>query len=130
VDAQTGIITTVAGNGTKAMLVTMARATSASLNLPQGISVDDAGNLYIADTGNNRIRKVDAQTGIITTLPEAARAFRGTATNLPGKIYSREASGESHSFRGFGSKGTITGGGCAGRMNIRELSRHIPSAST
>jgi len=43
-------------------------ATSASLKSPVGIAVDGAGNLYIADSSNNRIRRVDAQTGVITTV--------------------------------------------------------------
>ena len=43
-------------------------ATSAGLNLLEGVAVDAAGNLWVADTGNNRIRKVNATTGIITTV--------------------------------------------------------------
>ncbi len=43
-------------------------ATSAYLNSPRGIKVDSSGNIYIADYGNNRIRKVTAATGIITTI--------------------------------------------------------------
>ena len=39
----------------------------AELNKPTGVAVDGAGNLYIADSGNNRIRKVTAGSGIITT---------------------------------------------------------------
>ncbi len=42
-------------------------ATSAGLNFPEGVAVDAAGNLYIVDRDNNRIRKVDT-TGIITTV--------------------------------------------------------------
>src|SRR5207302_1836662 len=43
-------------------------ATSAELNEPTGVAVDSAGNLFIADYGNNRIRRVDAATGVITTV--------------------------------------------------------------
>ena len=43
-------------------------ATAAELYQPQGIAVDRAGNIYIADTWNDRIRKVDAKTHIITTI--------------------------------------------------------------
>jgi RHS repeat-associated protein len=50
-------------------------ATSAQLNWPQGTAVDGAGNLYIADTGNNRIRKVSASTGIITTVAGTGYSF-------------------------------------------------------
>ncbi len=42
-------------------------ATNASLNYPYGVALDASGNLYIADTYNNRIRKVDTN-GIITTV--------------------------------------------------------------
>src|SRR5579883_1760779 len=43
-------------------------ATAARLTNPRGIAVDSAGNLYIAEKGNNRVRRVDASTGIITTV--------------------------------------------------------------
>ncbi len=68
VDAGTGIITTVAGNGTFGFSGDGGPATSAQLNAPFGVALDSAGHLYIADTGNQRIRKVDAETGIITTV--------------------------------------------------------------
>jgi sugar lactone lactonase YvrE len=62
-----GIITTVAGNGTRGFSGDGGSATAAKLNSPLGLAVDAAGNLYIADTGNGRIRKVDTN-GIITTV--------------------------------------------------------------
>ena len=68
VDAETGIITTVAGNGTEGFSGDDGPATEASLKNPFGIFVDIAGNLYIADSNNQRIRKVDASSGIITTV--------------------------------------------------------------
>ncbi len=68
VDAGTGIITTVAGNGTFGFSGDGGPATSAQLNAPFGVALDSAGHLYIADSGNQRIRKVDAETGIITTV--------------------------------------------------------------
>jgi sugar lactone lactonase YvrE len=64
----TGIISTVAGNGTGGFAGDGAAAISAELNQPWGVTVDGSGNLYIADTTNQRIRKVDALTGIITTV--------------------------------------------------------------
>jgi trimeric autotransporter adhesin len=75
VAAGTGIITTVAGIGTASYSGDGGAATSAGLQGPQGVAVDSAGNLYIADYGNNRVRKVAAGTGIITTV-----AGIGTAT--------------------------------------------------
>ena len=68
VAAATGIITTVAGNGTAGYTGDGGLATSAELKGPQGVSVDSAGNLYIADFNNFRIRKVNAATGVITTV--------------------------------------------------------------
>ncbi len=64
---EAGIITTIAGNGTAGFGGDGGLATGAQLNNPIGISFDVAGNLYIADYYNNRIRKVDA-AGIISTV--------------------------------------------------------------
>jgi uncharacterized protein (TIGR03437 family) len=61
-----GIITTIAGNGSHGFAGDGGPATSAQLQDPQGLAVDSAGNLYIADNLNNRVRKVNA-AGIITT---------------------------------------------------------------
>ena len=62
-----GIITTVAGNGTNGYSGDGGAATNAKLNYPSGVAVDAIGNLFIADYGNNRIRKVGIN-GIITTV--------------------------------------------------------------
>jgi uncharacterized protein (TIGR03437 family) len=62
-----GIITTVAGNGTQGFSGDGGPAISAFLNNPEGVAVDASGNLFIADSGNSRIRKVSA-SGIITTV--------------------------------------------------------------
>ncbi len=68
VDAITGIITTVAGNGSYGFSGDGGPAISASLKAPTGLAIDDDGNIYIADYYNSRIRKVDATTGVITTI--------------------------------------------------------------
>ena len=68
-----GIITTVAGNGTQGYSGDGGAATNAELNYPAGVAVDATGNLFIADSINNRIRKVGTN-GIITTV-----AGNGTA---------------------------------------------------
>ena len=62
-----GTITTVAGTGTAGILRRRGRATSAELNQPWGVAVDSSGNLYIADTLNNLVRKVNT-SGTITTV--------------------------------------------------------------
>jgi sugar lactone lactonase YvrE len=61
-----GVMTTVAGNGTRGYSGDGGPATSAELTQPQGVAVDGAGNLYIADGGNQRIRKV--ANGVIATV--------------------------------------------------------------
>lgn len=58
----TGIISTVAGNGTMGFSGDGGISTSAQLNGPEGVWVDNAGYMYIADMGNQRIRKVDPPT--------------------------------------------------------------------
>ena len=68
IDYQTKKITTVAGVTQSGYTGDLGLATSASLNLPEGVSVDLNENIYIADTGNHRIRRVDFSTGIITTV--------------------------------------------------------------
>lgn len=67
VDAASGLITTVAGTGTAGYGGDNGAATSAMLNFPRAVAIDGSGTLYIADTSNNRIRKVTS-TGIISTL--------------------------------------------------------------
>jgi sugar lactone lactonase YvrE len=67
VSAATGIITTVAGTGVGGYSGDGGPSTSAGLNSPRRVAFDASGNLYIADQGNHRIRRVDAVTEIITT---------------------------------------------------------------
>jgi uncharacterized protein (TIGR03437 family) len=71
-----GIITTFAGNGSAGSGGDGGAATSAQLNAPQGLAVDSAGNLYIADTQNHRVRKVTAST-ISTVAGSGTAGFGG-----------------------------------------------------
>ncbi len=68
VSVSTGIITTMAGNGGQGYSGDNVAATSAALNLPSAIALDGAGNLYIADGANRRVRMVSTATGVITTV--------------------------------------------------------------
>jgi uncharacterized repeat protein (TIGR02543 family) len=77
-----GIITTVAGNGTPGYSGDGGPATSAQLQGPGGVAVDSAGNLYIADAYNSAIRKVNAG-GIITTVAGTPGSFSYTGDNGP-----------------------------------------------
>jgi len=65
---QPGDIATVAGDGATGYSGDGRRATNAELYYPRGVGVDTAGNIYIVDRGNERIRKVTASTGIISTV--------------------------------------------------------------
>jgi DNA-binding beta-propeller fold protein YncE len=76
VDARTGLIRTVAGNGKAGFSGDEGPAVSASLHEPHSIQLDGKGNLYICDIRNHRIRRVNLKSGIITT-------FAGTGERAP-----------------------------------------------
>jgi uncharacterized protein (TIGR03437 family) len=77
-----GIISTIAGTGLARFDGDGGPATEASLNKPTGIAIDMAGNIWIADEGNKRIRKIDS-AGFITTVAGNGLAFVGNCTNGP-----------------------------------------------
>ncbi|MFN8040870.1 MAG: fibronectin type III domain-containing protein [Acidimicrobiales bacterium] len=125
-----GTITTVAGSGSSGFSGDGAQATSAKLRGPADVAVDAAGNLYIADAGNDRVRKV-TPAGVISTVagtgafgssgdggPAAAATFRavdGVAVDTSGNLYI--ADGIDHRIRKVAPGGTITtfaGTGTAG----------------
>jgi hypothetical protein len=79
------VINTIAGDGTAGYGGDSGPATSAELSSPYGLAIDTAGNLYIADPANNRVRKLALRTGIISTIAGMARpvtaAINGPATS-------------------------------------------------
>ena len=82
IDASTGTITTLAGTflGFNVIDPTPSKgdggpATDAHLNVPLGVATDATGNVYIADGGNNIVRKVAAATGVITTIAGQSSAL-------------------------------------------------------
>jgi hypothetical protein len=77
VSATTGKITTIAGNGTKGYAGDGGVATAAELNAPSAVVLDPAGNIYIADAGNNLIRKIAVTTGDIQTIAGAGEGYGG-----------------------------------------------------
>jgi trimeric autotransporter adhesin len=83
-----GIITTVAGNGTQGSSGDGGPAASAQLYLPTGVTLDTAGNLYIADFANGRIRKV-SPGGLITTYAALSQSSEpsGVATDTAGNVF-------------------------------------------
>ena len=74
-----GIITTFAGSNTAGFAGDGGYATNAQLNLPHKVAFDSSGNVYIADYGNNRVRKVDIVSNIISTVAGSttSHAFSG-----------------------------------------------------
>ena len=74
VDARTGTIGTIAGNGEKGYAGDGGPATAAALAEPYGVVVDRAGNVYTADRLNSRVRRIDAASGIITTVAGTGEA--------------------------------------------------------
>ena len=80
-----GIITTIAGTGERGSSGDGGLATEASFNNPRDVAVDSKGNIYIADTTNNRIRVVDLD-GIVTTFAALNRPF-GVAVDRTGNVY-------------------------------------------
>ena len=79
VDAQTGIISTVAGNGQTEEFFPGRLATRTPLRFPLGTCIDGAGNLYIADAGYHCVQKVDAETGKLSTVAGVIEFDDGTA---------------------------------------------------
>jgi hypothetical protein len=76
-----GIITTVAGDGTPGYSGDGLVATNAELYYPEGVAVDTFGNLFIADSSNNRIREVGTN-GIISTVPAMVVTTQFVATGV------------------------------------------------
>ena len=75
--SSTGTISTVAGDGTEGFSGDGGAATAAQLNAPTGVTLDNAGSLYIADWGNNRIRRVDSAGVISTVAGDGTQGFSG-----------------------------------------------------
>ena len=93
VAAATGVITTIAGNGTGGFSGDNGLATNASISSPYGLYADVIGNVYFADKSNNRIRRIDAASGIITTIAGGGGTLgdNGQATDakldIPQNVY-------------------------------------------
>ncbi|HEX4380829.1 MAG TPA: hypothetical protein VH022_12380, partial [Candidatus Acidoferrum sp.] len=67
VDASTHVVTTITGNGTAGFAGDLGPAASGILHSPSGLSFGADGSLYIADSGNQAVRKIDAATGLLST---------------------------------------------------------------
>jgi len=114
--ASDGTISTVAGDGFPGFRGDGGPAPAARLNTPYGIAVDTAGNLYIADLGNNRVRMV-SPTGTITTVSgtDKLQAPRNVALDASGNLYISEFGGAHVWMLGTGGAlQNIAGTGVAG----------------
>ena len=125
-----GVISTVAGNGTRGYGGDGGAAVDAQLQLPVGVAADGAGNLYIADFHNHRIRKVDAAGDISTVAGTGTRGYGGDggpavnaqlgypyglALDGAGNLYIADF--ENHRIRKMNAAGnisTVAGNGAAG----------------
>jgi cysteine-rich repeat protein len=91
VDLSSNTITTLAGTGTEGLSGDGGLATDAALREPSGVVVDGQGNVYIPDTGNHRIRRVDAGTGFITTIAGMGWGFAGDGGPATAALFKRPA---------------------------------------
>ena len=148
IDVETGIITTIAGTGEKGFSGDGGPATEAQIGNANGLAFDKYGNLFISDTTNDSIRRIDAETGVITTVAgnqtrgyggdggpatEASLAHpNGLAIDGKGNIFITD----SHNFRirrihprtnvittiaGTGVNGTSGDGGLATEAELDDL---------
>jgi hypothetical protein len=92
VAVSTGVISTVAGNGKMGYASDNVAATSTPLNFPKDVAVDASGNIFIADGGNGRIRKVTASTGIMTIIAGSGNAY-GVRSNIATEYFLEGPSG-------------------------------------
>ncbi len=111
ITVSTGILTTVAGTGSIGYNGDGIQATAASLHEPHDVVLDSAGNLYITDRYNYRVRKVDVSTGVITTIVGTGSASSSgdgsaaTAATINAPCYSRfDSSGNYYISECEGSK--------------------------
>jgi trimeric autotransporter adhesin len=83
-----GVITTLAGTGNPGYSGDGGPAKQARLSLPRGVAVDASGNVYVADSGNNQVRRIDA-LGTITTVDTGGALAdpRGVAVDRAGNLY-------------------------------------------
>ena len=90
ISGATGKISTIAGTGAATYTGDGSAATAATFNNPSGLAVDSANNVYIADAGNNVIREISGQTGIVSTVPFTLGVLsspRGVAVDASGNLY-------------------------------------------
>lgn len=115
-----GTIITLAGTNTSGYSGDGAMATNASMRWPSSIALDNAGNIYVADTGNNRVRRISPDGVIMTVAGNGVRAYsgdggpatsasladpQGVAVDGAGNLYISDSS--NHRVRKVTTDGTI-----------------------
>jgi trimeric autotransporter adhesin len=136
-----GVISTVAGTGSYGYSGDGGIATSAALTYPLGVAIDASGNIYIADTYNNRIRMVTKSTGIISTVAGTGSSSyrgdggiatsaelsspRGVAIDASGNIYIADAGNNRIRMvtKSTGIISTVAGTGSSGYSGDGGLAR-------
>jgi uncharacterized protein (TIGR03437 family) len=112
-----GAIGTVAGNGLRGFAGDSGQAAAASLDTPRGLAFDNAGNLYVADAGNRRVRVISPQ-GIIVTAGAGAGLWgspRGVAVTAAGDLFVADAAtNQIGRLDASGALGVAAGTGQAG----------------
>jgi sugar lactone lactonase YvrE len=98
------VASTFAGTAGASGLVDASGA-AARFKAPQGVAVDAAGSIYVADTGNNAVRKITSD-GLVSTLPGTFAAPRGVAVDAVGTVYVADTG--NHVIRAIAASGTVT----------------------
>ncbi len=155
VTASTGVISTFAGTGTGTYTTDGTPASTTPINQPTGVAVDATGNVYIADNGNNRIRKVNT-AGVISTfagtgltgssgdgLAATTATFRGpygVAVDAAGTLYISDSgnakvryvisSGTIYTLAGIGTSGFSGDGLAAGSAKLSNTLRGVAVDAT
>ena len=138
-----GTISTIAGNGTNGFAGDGSGATSAELNVPRGLCIDGSGNIYVADSANNRIRKFTSGGSISTVAGNGILSYSGdggvatkaqlnapsaVAVDAAGNVYVADtgnhvirqvsAKGVISTFAGTGTPGFSGDGSAAGKAQL------------
>ena len=129
VSASDGKISTLAGTGSTGYSGDGGAATSAKLYYPYGVALDSSGNVYIADTENNRIRKVSASDSKISTIATGLNVPHGLASDSYGNVYIADSennriqmidvNGVVSTIAGTGSRGYSGDGGAATSAQLK-----------